>query len=745
MKAVLRNRVVALIALMAAVLMAVGSPVTAHAADLKLAEPDQYLTYRVDGEQLFIGVVAVDPRGSHYYCIEAGVPVDYVVTGTSSMDDTEDARRLAWLMEHYRESVDREAQAAIGVLTHDRYDQHPEVWRRHREVIVKAYPQLEARAQALWKEASDRLPVSAAASVRMVEGLRRGVVDIEVKEASGAPATGERYTVTLEGPAVFDNGQASISGASGTGVVSHAWRATGSGEVKATVTYLRQGLEHVASGQDFIRLSGGRQVGGRGVNFSVRKEFVPSLSTEVKPKVADAGGMVDDVVRSGVRGAEDHWVPDLELVASGWYFDRLDAAALSQPMAPLARESASQFLRRLQDHGHRPAAYGTARFTGPGQQAEVRAVTKPGGEPYRAPESSGFGTWVWAFERERQSERAKGFVTADVVTGFPDATETNTHRGPLHVTSTVTEHSATVGSELSDTVTVSGFPDDHGLFSGDEKFGFMADVPLAQMRVWWAGDEGDAAQNERYRPQGAEEPKEDEHHRLIGQWDYPAKNGVIKVGAGAKDAHGNPVSIKADRPGWYVFVWSFTGDDRVMPATSAYDDAWERTRVEQVVSPRAPSITTKVDPATVKVDEEFRDTAIVKGDLEDGAHVEFTAYEAVDKDETPGTGPKLLDRDRVAVDHKKAEQEVVSSKVKSSKPGLVYWKASVIGPHGDVLATHALGVPGEVVTVEEPAKPVLERPKLAHTGSAMTPLTVIGIAAVVTGGCMLAVIRRRSK
>lgn len=56
-------------------------------------------------------------------------------------------------------------------------------------------------------------------------------------------------------------------------------------------------------------------------------------------------------------------------------------------------------------------------------------------------------------------------------------------------------------------------------------------------------------------------------------------NGTFKIGAGALDAHGAPMYLTAERPGWYVFVWRFEGDDRVSPASSRYDDAWERVRV----------------------------------------------------------------------------------------------------------------------------------------------------------------------
>ena len=46
--------------------------------------------------------------------------------------------------------------------------------------------------------------------------------------------------------------------------------------------------------------------------------------------------------------------------------------------------------------------------------------------------------------------------------------------------------------------------------------------------------------------------------------------------------------IVADQHGWYVFVWEFAGDDRVMPAASRHDDAWERTRVFEPGEPEEP-------------------------------------------------------------------------------------------------------------------------------------------------------------
>ena len=129
--------------------------------------------------------------------------------------------------------------------------------------------------------------------------------------------------------------------------------------------------------------------------------------------------------------------------------------------------------------------------------------------------------------------------------------------------STVTEHSADIGAELSDTITVSGFPADHGQYAGNEEYEFAADRPYATVSVWWSGDPDNPSNDEAYKPSGGEVPTEDDNHRLLATWEIPAMNGTFKIGAGALDAHGAPMYLTAERPGWYVFVWRFEGDDRV--------------------------------------------------------------------------------------------------------------------------------------------------------------------------------------
>ena len=125
------------------------------------------------------------------------------------------------------------------------------------------------------------------------------------------------------------------------------------------------------------------------------------------------------------------------------------------------------------------------------------------------------------------------------------------------------------------------------------------------------------------------------------------------------------------------------------------------------------------------VDEPFRDTARIVGDVPEGAYVTFTAYEAVEEGAVPGMNGVLLDEARAEVDHTLFEQTIASPQVRSPKAGLVYWRASLRSRDGDVLVSHELGVEGETVTVEAPddppaepkADPEPEKPVLSHTGA----------------------------
>ena len=594
---------VMLVALAMLLGVAVGSPSLAHAVTtqtmqvtqtqtegnkLGFSYPQHRINYTYNGTNYHLGIIAFGRDDTPFYCIEAGKMTDYMEGPTHRVDDDPVARRLAWLMQWYRHAT-REQYAAIAILVQDKLG-NQEQWQPQRAYLEPLHPDVFALAEEMWAESEDKTPANATVESTYAEGPRRGEVKVSVVNGAGQLIAKVPFTITLNGPAVFEkNGEAVLTGDSGEQPLSFAWKATGKGEVSASVSYEIPRMQHMDALQDMRGFDSMVSEPGGAVTFKVQDYFTPSVSTKVSGKVLDAGAAVFDEVTSGVAEADRQWVDDLLLRAQGYYFDGLTIRDLDNMMAPKTAESADDYLARIRQAGYAPVAYGDVSFTGAGQSERVQAMTKPDGDkPYLTGKSGGFGTWVWVFRKSEQNDKAQNHLKGDWSSAFLEAEESSSNRSRVEVESTVTEHTAHVGSQLSDTITVKGFPDDHGEFSGNETFGFGADRPYAQVSVWWAGDENDPSKNEEYKPTGAETPNQDEHHRELITWNIPAKNGTFKIGAGALDANGTPMNITAERHGWYVFVWEFAGDDRVTPAASRYDDAWERTWVPAPCEPEEP-------------------------------------------------------------------------------------------------------------------------------------------------------------
>lgn len=698
MKRAIRAACAVAIALAVAVLAMAPGALTAQAAEpLTLNPQAMWERFTYDGVRYAIGATMRDANGDNVYCIEAGIKDELSYERAEPIGDSPEARRIAWLTDRHRDDHDTTTQIAIGALIHDHFEATDRpLWQARRAALLAERPDVEARMNELWAQASAATPQRLEATFTLHPGSRSGVVRAIVRNGDGAPVSGVPFTIRLDGPAVFDaNGAAEISGVSSDAEQPFAWTASGQGAVTARTTYDHAALRRLISRQDFASFGGQTSSDGDAVSFDVRREFQPTLRTEVTAKIIEPGSEVRDAVTSGVAPGDD-WAPGTAIDADGYYFDGLNAADLANPVRPNDGESAKAFLARLAAMGRVPQAYGSARFDGDGQRVEVTAMTQPhGGEAYRA--RGGFGTWVWVVERDAQPQDVAGFLRGDVVTPFLEAAETNSVTHPVAVESTVTEHSAVVGSEISDRIAVSGFPDDHGSFAGDEAFGFGPDRATATVSVYWAGDRDDPSRIDDYRPQDASPPAEDEYHRLIGSWEYPAVNGEIRVGGGSPDAHGNAVTIVAEDPGWYVFVYAFAGDSRVRAVSSAYDDAWERVRVTPSVPP-TPSLTTSVQPATVGVGESMRDAADIAGQVPQGAYVTFSAYAPVGFGEQAGDG-MLLDEARVELDPAKANQTVLSPEARAWTNGYVQWKATLWSADGEVIDSHPLGIDGEVTEV----------------------------------------------
>jgi len=203
----------------------------ALAAEQLLRANGKHYEYFLDGKPYVIGVNAESKSGKFYYCRQIESVTDYKVTETTTVENTEAARRLAWLLSEYQHDGEPVlTYAAIGVLVHRNYDDQ-KVWVRHEQYLFSVMDGLESKVNELWEEAANKLPVSSRVTRDDRQGLRSGSLFVQLLDASGQPVEGV-FTATIEGPAVFDEDDepTAVGWAEPEGTTVY-WHATGAGEV----------------------------------------------------------------------------------------------------------------------------------------------------------------------------------------------------------------------------------------------------------------------------------------------------------------------------------------------------------------------------------------------------------------------------------------------------------------------------------------------------------------------------------
>lgn len=150
----------------------------AAAVTLSRADAGTFLRYEHGGEQV-IGVMAKDST-NNYYCIEADERVEYQLGESVKLRDDDTARRLGWLMDHYRDGTAAE-HAAIAVLAHDLLDLKPDTWKARRVSAMRDNPTLRRKVEQMWEEAGSNAPANATVTRTYAEGhadrARHGVGD----------------------------------------------------------------------------------------------------------------------------------------------------------------------------------------------------------------------------------------------------------------------------------------------------------------------------------------------------------------------------------------------------------------------------------------------------------------------------------------------------------------------------------------------------------------------------------------
>lgn len=663
-------------------------------------------------------------NGKNTYCIEA----DTLYTGTAGTwgDWTDertkpDAQRLAWLTDRHNDDRDDLTQAAIAGLIHQKLDprgnEYLDGLRRLGWADGTSWATYTAKMNELWSEAVNGTPSNLDMKYQYTTGKRKGLVTPSIMNGNGQYVSGLQYTVTLDGPAVFDqNNSTTITGTTTDKKQDIAWTATGNGKVTPTVSYKNpQAIRLNSPNQDLMSPTDPETV-SKNITFEVRNNFQPTVSTQVSDKIVPKGARVSDKVTSGIKKG-DEWVDGVNVTAKGYYYT-LDARQANDltVLKQDKNEKTADYLNRVAKKYGNPVATADATFGRVGQEQTVTAKNANGTD-YVNPQDGRIGTWVWVILKNEQTQ--PDHITADYVDPFGQTTESDVHKAAPNHDSTVLEQYTGLNKDIMDTITIGGLPQDYGQFNTNEDYGFGGDVK-AKIRVWWAGSgTGDRTQDEKFKPTTQAEPTADANHRLLGEWEVPAGNGTYKVGGGkitfrqnntgdAKIVVDRGVDIKAttnNESGYYVFIYDFPGSDRAAAFKSAYNDPWERSFVEE--TPHTVDLTSNVSTSEAGQGEEFYDVAHINGQVARGSYVTFTAYDAVPG--SPNTAaPKKLDNYRVPVSNEQADAsskkafDIISPKISTDTVGNVYWKVSLYNEQNELLASHALGIESETVKIIKP-------------------------------------------
>ena len=668
-------------------------------------------------------------NGNPVYCVEAGEPV----TNTGTWNKATDVNHKvgAWLVEKHKGDSSDFTQASVAYAIHEHLDQGSS---HFRQLVAAGLEGADINAVAsnaanLWNDAYNTLPANLNAAYAYTSGKRTGTVDPGVKNSSGQYIAGIQYTATLNGPAKFDQtGTNTISGTTIGQAMHIPWTATGNGKVTYRVsTNVSTAAVLNSPGQDMMRSSDPENQTSD-VQFSVSRDFQPTVSTSVSKKQLTRGSPVEDRVTSGVASSDDEWADNVPVKFKGYYFVG-DSKHILQVIKKNNGENPTNYLKRLREtDGIHQVAAATTSFTNSGQTNTVKAKAATGGIDYDSvnglddyqvsDEDAGlFGTWVWVEVKADQSQQ--DYIKGDYIDEFGKTQETSVSVLPPNHDSTVLEQESGMNKDTLDEINISRLPSDYGKFTGDTNYGFGADAK-AKIRVWWAGSgTGNKDEDEKYVPTTEEEPTQDANHKLVGEWEVPAMNGKYKVGGGkivlypsdGSDAKtvATDVNIKVtDKAhcGYYVFIYDFPGSSRAQGFKSAYNNPWERSFVTQDAQPV--TLTTNVNKTTVTQGEKFYDTATISGLVPRGSYVTFTAYDAVSGEPDVSTN-KLLNNTRVNVtndqaDHSDTTQfEVKSPEISTNKIGKVYWVAKLYNAKGKALAGHVIGLENETIEVVGPS------------------------------------------
>ncbi len=659
-----------------------------------------------------------DPTGSAdwVWCINFGLALPAAPVTVERVQDP-NAAAMSWLLQRLQYDpaalgvADRGLSNAAGsYLVHLHYEEGNKAGvsaeARRAALAAAAWPALTGEADRLWSLATANTNLSAATEVQTyTSGQRTGVIsNIGIQNSRGEWIPGIDFTTTLTDGAVFAaTGTRTFSGKTTTQPISLDWVATpGVHEVHANTEYplsasTLQALRAGAGIQDSVRRAPDdpETLASAGVRFRAVGDFRPQ-GTSLAPAAVSVGEVLTD---SFVPSAhpEDVWVE----LGSGpvpvtYAWQVFDVGTTPVPESSSAPSG-------------EPVFSGTAVASAPGRELRVEAGVAPRSSTY---------VWVWSTSKALQPAATRDYVRDVAWNDGTKLEETTVVRWQVEHESITREFNVVPGGRVFDTIRISGMPEDHGQFVGLGRF--EPDLPDAQVVVYGPVP---ALPTTVEVPQGTP---------VFWQDTVPAVNGVFDVGWDEDNPIVAPRQATYLDGDYFVFVYSFAGDARVEPFTSAFNDVAETWFIPANQDPVAGTWLITSADSEVVAGQPFGDTAYLTGTIHEGGYLAFDAYgpfvdgaEAVQSEQT-----LMWASEQIAVRAPGVFRSgsTIATLPQDAEFGDVYWVATYYDRDGNVVVAGEFGDPSEITRVTQPLRTglVTEAVVLTAESGARTTIPVAG-------------------
>lgn len=348
------------------------------------------------------------------YCIEA----DTLYTGTTGDwgDWTDertkpDAQRLAWLADRYNGDRDDLTQAAIAGLIHQKLDpmgnEYLSGLRQLGWADEPSWDAYTAKMNSLWTEAVNGTPKDLDMQYRYTTGKRKGLVTPSIMNGNGVEIAGIQYTVTLKGPAVFDQtGTNTISGTTTNEAIHLSWTATGNGKVTSIVQHKIPKATRLKSPNQNLMGPTDPQTVSKNIQFEVLNNFKPTIQSDQSDHRIEYGHAPEDDLTWHVDPTGGDWIQGATIKSTGtlYYFAKKPVEGRTTVKDGVKAATATVAGDRDGATSHVDAS---SIAMDPGF---VKA--HPGATPSSLP-ATGWYTWVWEITPGMQDANMRQYLSPD--------------------------------------------------------------------------------------------------------------------------------------------------------------------------------------------------------------------------------------------------------------------------------------------------------------------------------------------